>query len=292
MPWPVNLRLSCFLGVLLIAACVPNISTPTPEGPATLAPSPTVLPFLPTEDSTNALGRSNPTSAALPAEGELDTAGLFTPTLLEPTAQHIPLQFFAEDGTILSVSFYGAAIRPAPMILLLHDIDQDQDAWGIYAPQLQALGYNVYLMNLRDRRKNAFEVNWALVISDVRLVIQNLLNSNTINNGQVAIVGLGTGANVAIFACAQMPSCTQTVAISPRPNLPELDFTAIASSYAQSGRRLSVFSADDDPEGTTAATDLNNIINGIIWQRYSSGGRGSELLRNQPDAFNQLLAGF
>lgn len=277
---------------VLIGACVPTIATPTPEGPAPLASSPTILPFLPTDDVASSIGRSNPTEAALIAEGELADTGLYTPTLIEPTAQHIPLQFLATDGTLLTVSFYGAAVRPAPLMLLLHDSGQDSDAWGLYAPQLQAAGYNVYLTDLRGRRDDPDEVDWAVVVSDMLTILQNVTSSTNINTGQVSIVGIGTGGNVAMFACAQIVSCTQAVAISPRPHLSDFNFSVLESSYGQ-GRRITVFSADDDEAATLATSELSNVLGSVmVWQRFSTGGRGSELLRNQPDALAQLLALF
>lgn len=293
MRWPARRnRYWLVFAVFVVAACGPLAASPTPtpdNRPASLVPSATILPFLPTQDAASSFGRSNPTTAALAAEGELDTAGLLTPTLLEPTAQYIPLQFFADDGTLLEVVFFGAALRPAPMILLLHDSSQDGEVWASYASQLQTLGYNVYLTDLRGRRDDPVDVDWLAVVSDVVTIVQNLSNTTAINTSQSTMIGIGTGATVALFACSQMATCTQAVAISPRPSLAGLDSSQLSGGYGQ-GRRLVLASADDDENGALMAADLNLLLGaGMTWQRFDSGGRGLDLLLNQPTLWTQIV---
>lgn len=288
MRWQVNLKFVWPMLVVMLVACVPSIATPTPSGPATLAASPTVLPFLPTNDEAASIGRSNPTSAAIVAEDDAIETSLFTPTALAPTAQFVPLQIFAADGTLLPVIFFGAPTRPAPMILLLSDSGEDSDVWVSGAQQFQAAGYNVYLLNLREV-DNQVDGDWSVVVSDVQVVAQNALNATTINTGRIIVAGLGTGGNIALFTCGQLTGCTHSIAISPRPSIAGLNISVLPSLYNQ-GRSLLLMSADDDEGGSQAATEINTVLGGALnWQRYSNGGRGSQLLLNQPDIVQQIL---
>jgi hypothetical protein len=157
----------------MLGACL-EVPTPTPtvERAPSLQPSPTFLPFIPTELPDFSIGFSDPTSAALVAEGEPSQE----PDLVTGIASReaFPLQFFADDGTVLQVQFFGAANRPAPGILLLHDYRQSGDTWFVAAAELQNVGYNVFVPDLaRIQRASEVQVDWAAVLNDIIIVTRS-----------------------------------------------------------------------------------------------------------------------
>lgn len=277
--------LSAFTLLALLAACVPDVSTSDGiERQPSLVPTATVLPFLPTEDPLASVGRNEPTSAALVAEGDFDEDPQLT--VVVPTAQYVPLTIVDAIGGTSSVGFYGAAQRPAPNILLLHDSQQDGDVWFTIAPQLQAAGYNVFAANLSGRRLNPADQDWVSVIVEIEALAAFIGNMQGIAAPQLTIMGLGTGADAALFGCAAIENCSSVVAVSPRNNLPDLSYVNLNFGT----RRVLLFSADDDPDAVLAAEVLvAQILNGVEWQRYASGGRGSALLRAHPDAVSRIL---
>lgn len=263
-------------GVLLAACVQAPTSTPTIVRAPSLRPSPTFLPFLPTDIPGSSIGFSNPTSAGLIAEGEpSQSPGTFPAA---PTLAVFPMQFLALDETLLQVQFFGAPVKPAPSVILLHDQGQTSSVWVNQAMQLQTAGYNVFVADLRGVGLDESEVDWAMTVNDIGIIHQNIDGLAGIGNGQIVMMGMGTGANVALVSCAATSTCLGVVAISPRPVLTGLDVESVLGAWQ--GRSLLLVSADDDAAGTTEAERLSTRLS-AQWQRYNSGGRGSAILQAQ-----------
>ncbi len=278
--------------LLVLVACLLVIATAcTPEVASddgvtrepSIAPSATVLPLLPTEAANSSIGRSEPTSAALVGEGDADEDPALT--LVVPTAQYVPLNIITADGRSLDLGFYGAAVRPAPNILLLHDSGQDGDVWVNVAPELQAAGYNVFTANLSGRRQAAAEVDWPAVVAEVEGLATYIGNMTGITSPQLTVAGIGTGADVALVACGRLATCNGVIAISPRNDVPGLNYIDLNLST----RSVLLMSADDDTGALLAVEVLRGQLGGVVtWQRYTTGGRGIQLLRAQPDALSVM----
>lgn len=269
---------------MLLGACGWEATpTPTDERGPILPASPTVLPISPTEPPDLAVGRSEPTSAGLAAEGEpVDGPG---GEAVQPTLEAFPLQAIAGDGTIVQVVFYGALGAPAPNVILLHDADQSGSEWDNFAPLAQRLGYNVFAPDQRGYGRTGGPVDWAKAAEDVPVMIEMIDRLENVSSGQYALIGTGIGADVALVSCAQLATCGAVVVISPREAA-----AGLAAAAALSERSVLIVSADDDPGATTTAEQLNGALTGDhAWQRYSSGGRGSELMRTQPDLAQRIL---
>ncbi|GIK63062.1 MAG: hypothetical protein BroJett018_08560 [Chloroflexota bacterium] len=259
---------------LLISACE-TPATPTPTEPV-MQPSKTIDPILPTERQDVSVGRSDPTSAALAGEGEPSQPAQ-TPTPL-PTLDVLPLQAVADDGTVLQFVFYAGRSSQSPIILLLHDDEKDGEEWADFAIPLQALGYNVFVPDQRGYGNSGGSVDWALVVSDIQAIISSGIRLGLVSPNPVALIGAGTGANLAVAACAEMTNCVSVIALSPQPSTLEMNPVGLGN------RSLFIVSADDDEFGTAVAEQLNGAFGGDhFWQRYSSGGRGTSLLINQPE---------
>ncbi len=280
MPAKRSIYLLVAIAVMLIGASLSACeapATPTPTEPI-MQPSKTIDPILPTERQDVSVGRSDPTSAALASEGEPSQPAQ-TPTPL-PTLDVLPLQAVAEDGTVLQFVFYAGRSPQAPIILLLHDDEKDGEEWANFAIPLQALGYNVFVPDQRGYGNSGGSVDWALAVNDVQATASSVVRLGLVSANPIAIIGAGTGANLAVVACAEMTNCVTVIALSPQPSA-----TSLAMNTSALGNRsLLIISADDDEIGTAVAEQLNSSFGGDhFWQRYSGGGRGTSLLMNQPE---------
>jgi pimeloyl-ACP methyl ester carboxylesterase len=247
-----------------------------------LAASATFLPLIPTEPEDSYIGRSDPTQAALAAEGQ--PSPQFEPTdAVVPTAISLPLQAFTSDGVLLHIEYYASAFLAAPTIILLHDANQDHGVWNTFAPTLRANGYNVIAPDQRGYGVSGGEVDWARSVGDIDSLLQTVSNYPEVAGGQTVFLGVGEGANVALAACARIINCRAAILISPRPSAgTEMDLTNALNNF--NGKSLLLVSADDDTISTGEVERLNQIARGDYqWQRYGNGGRGLDLFNSQAD---------
>lgn len=277
------LLLGIILAILTLTACDESTITPTSEieRAPSLEASITVAPIIPTEGD-DAIGRSDPTMAGLAAEGQPSPSFEFQASTVATTPQAVSISIIADDGQVLDVMFYRATVRPAPTVILLHDTGENSDVWEPLAPQLRNNGFNVAVPTLRFTSDSPSASYWQQSQTYVRNIVENIFAINNLSTGTIIIGGAGSGANLGLISCANLPSCIAAVAISPQNNILSLDFGSSISDYQ--GRSVMLISADDDSVGTSTAESLNNQLAGDhTWQRYSGGGRGTALLLSQPD---------
>jgi pimeloyl-ACP methyl ester carboxylesterase len=251
--WP---RLFLLSGIiLLLAGCVESPPAPTatyewPTLASTIPASATVNPVAPIEEgpqirdqAADIPGVSNPTQAALAAEGQPDQ-DLPTVTPL-PTQAELPMMISAADGLVLRGTFFGPVVRPAPGVLLVHDRSRDRTSWNELAARLQSAGYAVLTVDLRGYGETGGGANWPLAQDDVRAVLRQLAELPGINHTQMVVIGAGIGANLGLNTCADQPGCAGVVMLSPG-----LDYRGIttAEGMARLGARpvLIVASENDD----------------------------------------------
>ncbi len=276
----------CLL-VMAIVACSLE-EEPTDEfitRQPSLQPSSTVIPNLPTEPPNEYIGRSNPTLAASPAEGQ---PSVEAPTQPIPTDVSLPLQVFAADSRILAMTYYRGRSSSAPIIFLLHDEGEDSRNWIAFAQHLQNQGYHVVVPDLRGSGQTGGVLDWGTVLSDMQYMMIGVDQLGTTDStSRVGLVGVGSGANLAIVSCATLPRCSSVVSVGAWTSSPELDSQSATAQI--SDRSLLIVSADDDEEGTAEAEKLNIIHTGDhLWQRFGQGGLAGELFGTQPQLTQQI----
>lgn len=252
---------------LLAAACGPQPADPTPTAvyPTALPPSPTVNPVAPLSEGPSVRdpgiggqGVSNPTQAALAAEGEPEVA---LPTLTpQATDAELPLMFSAPDGLVLYATLYGAAVRPAPGVLLIHQEGQDRTSWGSLPARLQGEGYSVLAIDLRGHGDTGGAVDWSLAPGDVQAVLEQFSQLPGIRPGQIAVVGAGTGANLGLNACAALPGCGAAVLLSP--GLDYHGITAAQGIAALGTRPTLIVSGENDRNNPADSVTLSTMAAG------------------------------
>jgi hypothetical protein len=186
---------------VLIAACdTPPEVAPTFTRQPSLAPSLTSLPILPEEEAGAQLGHSEPTSAAIAAEGQQPED---VPTPFLATQATIPLVVMAEDSTMLDAVYYGSAVRPAPALLVLPGGGEASALAG----RLQSAGYHVLMLQERD--------DISVLVSDALAGLETLAALPDVTN--LLVLGIGHGTVPALAACAGNARCGGVAIIDPLP---------------------------------------------------------------------------
>lgn len=282
------------VAVLLIAACGTESPVPTatpqrinPTQGALLVLTPTTVPVAPLEEGpgvgaagVGAIGASNPTQAGLAAEGE--PAQPLPSVTPQPTLAHFPLAIGAADGLLLQGSYYSAAQRPAPGILMLHQGGSDRHAWDALALQLQRAGYAVLAIDLRGYGATGGTPDWTRAPADVAAALSQLAELPGISPGRLAVVGAGIGANLGLNACADRAGCSAAVLLSPG-----LDYLGITTANAMprmAQRPVLIVASENDDNNPADSVTLDGLAQGphrlVI---YPAAGHGTEMFSAQPD---------
>ncbi|RMF76490.1 MAG: hypothetical protein D6737_20045 [Chloroflexi bacterium] len=255
------------LAVFVLAACetTPAQPTATPtrtlSGP-TLAPSPTVLPFPPTEipleDTFD--GLSDPTAAALPRDSSLPPLAV---GIEESGAQMVQLAL--EAGVLLTGDLYQQGTERLPGVLI---IGRDRLAWGSFPAQLQQFGFTVFVIELRDPTN----------VNDFRVMIDGL-NTGLADPNHLAVIGAGVGADLALRGCAVDARCDALVLLSPT------DIEALPDLMPQySPRPIFISASSEDTTSYELAQLLDTAASGEkFFQPLDGAGSGEQMLQNRPD---------
>jgi pimeloyl-ACP methyl ester carboxylesterase len=284
--------------VLLGAGCTEAPPQPTatyvwPTLASTVAASATVNPVAPIEEGAaihiqpaDAPGASNPTQAALAAEGQpAQDLPTVTP---QPTQAQLPMLISANDGLVLRGTLFGAEFRPAPGVLLVHDRGQDRSAWDALAGRLQAAGYTVLTFDLRGSGETGGSVNWPLAQDDVRAVLAQLAVLPGINNTQLIVIGAGIGANLGLNACADQVGCVGMVMLSPG-----LDYRGITTAEAMARygvRPVLIVASENDDNNPADSLQLDSMAAGDHQlQIFPAAGHGTAMFAADPGLIDLIV---
>lgn len=282
---------------LVLAACGidsgPDTPTPTFGWPTALPASPTVNPVAPIEEGPDirdpgvgAVGVSNPTQAGLAAEGEPDQP-LPTSTPL-PTQAALPIMISAADGLVLQATLYGAAIRPAPGVLLLPMERRDRSSWDPLVERLRARGYAVLTVDLRGQGVTGGAVDWAQARDDVRTALAQFSELPGINPAQIVIIGAGIGANLGLIACADSPACAGAALLSPGVDL--YGITTADAMPRLGFRPVLIAASENDANNPADSMTLNSLATGqhqlVI---LPAAGHGTDMFQAAPGLLDTLI---
>lgn len=270
------------------ATPAPTSVWPTPL--STVAASVTVDPVVPDVEGPDirdpgmgAVGVSNLTQAALPAEGQPD---LDLPTTTpQPTAAQYPMPISGAGGLVMSGAYYAASVRPAPGALI---VSRDRAAWEPLAADLQALGFAVLIIDLRGYGDTGGNPDWPRAQEDIDSALAQFVALPGIRSGQVAIIGEGIGANLALNACADDRGCGGAVLISAG-----LDYLGITTADAMprfERRALLLVAGENDDNNPADSRSLADLARGPHQILVYPGGHGAELLVDQPDLTPAITA--
>jgi pimeloyl-ACP methyl ester carboxylesterase len=216
--------------------------------------------------------------AAPPVVGEMRSTVTPTPV---PTLAALPMRFIVEDGLRVEGTYYGAPVRPAATVLLLHMEGGSKADWVDLATRLQHAGLNALAIDVRGFGGSEGAVNWALALVDVKFILARLLTLPGVEPSRLTVAGAGMGANLAFIACADTPECRAAALISPVLDAGELTLADPSARYAARPVLIAVGRLDV-PSGRDAVT-LRGMLQGVtsLFQ-YDSAAHGSLLLTEQP----------
>jgi acetyl esterase/lipase len=275
------------LGMALVG-CDTLFATVTPSPTETptmviIPASPTTNPVAPTvasgDDATLGTRVAEFTPAAPPLVGAQQSTVTPTPA---PTQSNIPMQFVMSDRLTIIGTYWGAASRPAPAVLLLHMLGGRKEDWLPFATKLRGAGYNVLAIDLRGYGETGGQPDWNKAPEDVKSIFARLSKLPGVESYRVSIVGASIGANLALVACADLPDCRSVVLLSPA-----LDYQGVKTDDALTryGNRpvLIAASKGDTPSGSDSAA-LDKLAKGqhrlLI---YEGSVHGLTLITTQPD---------
>lgn len=234
----------------------------------TLAVSPT--PFIRTsdelyDDEGTFVGQSNPTIAALPVDGELPPV-----THRDDNAVEVVLA----DGTVLLGDLYQSGeIRRAGILL----VGIDRTSWGTLPLELQRAGFTVLVM----------ETGLIPQASHVETMLRTFINVGTVDPSKIGVIGEAQGADTVMLACAVDELCDVVALLSP---LSRDTLLNIIHSYGT--RPLLIATSSSDSESYPTALALTQTAQGDTRFVEVGAGRGSSLLRFEPDLASQLVTWF
>lgn len=287
-------RLWITLLLLITAACTDQTITPTPTvnwptAKPSLAPSPTVNVIMPEGDGQGAavIGSSNPTQAALAAEGQPDRD---LPTITpRPTEPSLPMSISTTDGLVLQGTYYSSPVRPAPGVLMLHMIGRDRSSWDELAQRMQAQGFAVLTVDLRGYGATGGDVDWTLAQSDVHAVVNQFAGLPGVDASNIIVIGASIGANLGVNACADYAGCKGAVMLSPG-----LDYRGISApdAMARMGARAVLIAASENDNNNPAdSISLDRMAAGahrlVI---YPSAGHGTDMFAVEPALTDVILS--
>jgi len=234
------------------------------------------------------------------------------------------MTFVSLDGTELSGKFYPAAQAPAPLIVLMHWAQGDQDEFKALAPWLQnrgvvyqpmigevdwldpswfpampaGLSFNVFTFTFRDCEQgcssftNKTREGWAM---DAQAVVEFASQQYGVDPTKIQTIGASIGADGAAIGCYQYnllhnSGCIGALSISPGGYL-KLSYGDEVDKLAENNPMLQAWClyAEEDSESAPACQNAE----GVHYVAYSFPGpaHGMRLLTKEmnPSALQVLF---
>lgn len=153
-----------------------------------------------------------------------------TPLLAAPpAASGTKTCFAAADGYWIHADYYPptSEYEPAPMVMLLHDWGTDRSGWSPLIFPLREAGFAVLVLDLRghgesgdsETKARAREQDPSLATEmylDLRGAYDWLASQPHVDRARFALVGAGTGADLALRYAVEDRSVDMVVCLSPR----------------------------------------------------------------------------
>jgi len=241
------LSLAAVITIVALGGC--RVTAPTAEPTATAASSATAT-LAPTATA------PAPTSTVpLPTDVPATPTPEPTPDVLPAEPQTIPFQ--AADGQTLSGTYYPAATRPAPCVVLMHWALGDETSWAVIAPWLQnrvdlsgisapsdapwhdytwfppvpdSVSYAVFTFTFRGCEGGCSQVHGEGWLLDARAAVETAKTLAGVDPDQLVTVGASIGADGAVNGCAE--GCRGAFSLSPGSYL-TVDYAADVARLAK-----------------------------------------------------------
>ncbi len=277
--------------VLIIAGCEPVESVPpAEEAPIEEAPA-TDLPA---------------TAAPEPAEEPADTVVSET---LPPDPQEILIP--TADGVDLAATYWPAATSPAPVIVLMHQINMDGGAWAAIGPWLQNRGLaegltgdepfldpswfpqlpadfsvGVIAITFRGCEGGCSGFDPEGWEEDARAAVAYAASLPE-STGEVFTMGTSIGADGAVNGCALTEgACVGAMPLSPGSFLAR-EFAADAALLTEAGVPVKCFTTEGDtPSAFTCGSFSGDLYEAVV---YEGDAHGIYMIMPEMDVLTRLV---
>lgn len=259
-------------------------------------PTPTPGLLLPEEDAGSLEVDDLPTPIPQPTlqlGQPTPTPGILLPERPRPTeifarpAHNTPygVSFLAADGVKLAATFYPSTRTEAPALLLVHMYGGDRRDWRDLALKAQNDGYPVLALDLRGHGQSQGRRSLDRMAQDIEAGLEFLQAQDNVTRDRLAVIGAGTGANLALQAAAASTDLRAVVLLSPVFDLTDLPTSQALEDYA--GHVL-VAAAEDDPYSGPQAEALAEDA-GFDLEIYPGEAFGTNLLVKEKGLVEDIL---
>jgi len=198
------------------------------------------------------------------------------------------VSFDATDGVRLKADYYPPPVaqrQDAPIVILLHGAGSERSVWEPLVGPLHEAGLAVLVPDLRGHGESATTASrlqatqrdpqlFRSMYADVRGAYDWLAQQPHVDRARFALVGVGSGGNVALRYAAEDRSVDALVCLSTR--LSEMGHDAAGDTHQITGRRLLLIGGAEERD---ALYTLKKQTEGVeVRVADENAGRGSELL--------------
>jgi len=299
----------CMVAIITVSGCAQSSPPPTaPTASASTPAAPTVAP--PTESSAPTEQPPEPTNSPVPStEAPADTPAAEPVAVMSPDPQSV--EFEAEDGQVLSGTYYPAAEDAAPCVVLLHWAPGDQTVWALIAPWLQnrvdlagiaapsdapwhdsswfpavpeGESYAVLTFTFRGCEGGCQEFAREGWLLDAQAAVDFAKTLPGVDPRRIATVGASIGADGAVNGCAE--GCLGVFSLSPGSYLTR-DYAAEVTRLASMSPAVPAkcIAAEGDQASAAACESASGDTYEMVI--YPGDDHGVELIR--PDADPEVL---
>jgi dienelactone hydrolase len=196
------------------------------------------------------------------------------------------------DGILLVGSYFPAARRGSPALLLLHQWQSDRHSYDDFAKRMQAKGFSVLSIDGRGFGESTKKTDGTTIsagrtdadvkamLGDVGAAIDFLAGHKNIDATKIGIIGASYGSSLAIIYAADNPKVAAVALLSPGLNyFGNMPTEPAVKKYGD--RPLLFVAAEDDSESAESVKSLKAAANNDKYevQVYPSGGHGTALFK-------------
>jgi dienelactone hydrolase len=201
--------------------------------------------------------------------------------------------FRTDDGVTLAGTWYEAASRPAPAVVLVHMFHRSRRDWDSFAARLAADGIGALAFDLRGHGESQGAVGQELgpMVADVRAARRFVASRSDVQPGRVGIAGASLGANLAALEAADDTGVASLALLSPSLDYRGLRIEAAIKKYG--ARPVLFVASDDDPYASRSVRDLVKAAGrGQQQLVLSQAGHGTVMLVQSPGFTESLVDWF
>lgn len=211
----------------------------------------------------------------------------------------VPLIIATSEGIDLAATFYPVAKSGAPGLVLVHGLGDTRQTWRPLIERARQEGFACLAFDLRGhgesvRQKSVAldyrefnDAAWQSICSDIGAAKRALIDHGG-GDANIAILGAGLGANLALRYSASDPEVAAIALLSP--GLKEHGFDAEQDLTAFGHRPVLLMTAQDDSYSASACATLKQQAPGFCELRsYAGSARGANLLAASPNALEQVV---